>query len=226
MFKKVCLAAAVFGAMASAHAEQYTLINEGFDTTVVNGGTVLAPDRLGAADWRFINVNSPSGAVPGWTQGLESNFPAQAGAGESFLQARWAAGPDGGSLGSWLITSAFSTAFDTQVSFWARGGVDGNYADDLTYGLVDAAGDLASLLPVATITATLGEWSRYTFTIAGQGAGSSARFALGHVGAVDTSDIAAVDSLVVAQVPEPSSWALAGVSLLGLMAARRRRAAR
>lgn len=213
MFKKACLAAALVGALASAHAEQYTFIDEGFANV----------PTLTSQGWKVLNPAGP-GATQPWVQGDQTNFGARTGQPESYASSLWSDSA-GGSLASWLLTSAFSTEFDTEVSFWARGGAVDGYFDELTYGLVNAAGDLSSLLPAATVT-VLDDWTRYTFKIDAQGAGASARFALGHVGDPDTSNIVGVDDLRVAQVPEPSTWALAGVSLLGLMAARRRRAQR
>ena len=67
-----------------------------------------------------------------------------------------------------------------------------------------------------------GDWTQYSFMLAGQGAGSTSRFAIQYVGAGDSANYVGVDNVTV-NVPEPSTWALAGVSLLGLLAARRRK---
>lgn len=214
MFKKTCLALALVGAAAAAHAGP-TLISEGFDNV----------DSLAANDWKIANLGSPAVAnYPAWFQGNVAAFDAHSGAPTSYAGSNWGAVDAGGTLSSWLISPVFSTAENLEVSFWARGeGVQG-FVDQLAYGLVDAAGTFASFVPQASITVA-GEWTRYSFQLAGQGLGSSARFAIQYFGSADLANVVGVDDVAV-NVPEPSTWALAGVSLLGLMAARRRRAQR
>ncbi|OWQ48180.1 hypothetical protein CDL60_06255 [Roseateles noduli] len=212
MFKKTCLALALVGAAAAAHAGP-TLINEGFDNVNTLPG------------WLISNQGTPATpGYPAWFQGNVAAFNAHSGAPTSYIGSNYGAVDAGGTLSSWLISPVFSTAENLEVSFWARGeGVPG-FVDQLAYGLIDAAGAFASFAPQASIT-VVGEWTRYSFLLAGQGLGSSARFAIQYFGNADTANVVGVDDVVV-NVPEPSTWALAGVSLLGLVAARRRRAQR
>lgn len=211
MFKKTCLALALVGAAAAAHAGP-TLINEGFDDI----GT------LAADGWKIANLGTPINPdFPTWYQGNVGAFDSHSGDPTSYIGSKWAAVGAGGTLSSWLISPVFSTAENLEVSFWARGeGVQG-YIDQLAYGLVDAAGTFASFVPQASITVA-GEWTRYSFQLSGQGLGSSARFAIQYFGVADEANTVGVDDVAI-NVPEPSTWALAGVSLLGLVAARRRR---
>ncbi|MFX1679035.1 choice-of-anchor J domain-containing protein [Mitsuaria sp. CC2] len=209
MFKKTCLALALVGAAAAAHAGP-TLINEGFDDvntlpgwTIANLGTPVNPDILT------------------WYQGNVGAFDAHSGLPTAYIASQWGAVGAGGTLSSWLLSPVFSTAENLEVSFWARNEGAAGYIDQLAYGLVDAAGTFASFVPQASVT-LVGEWTRYSFQLSGQGAGSSSRFAIQYFGAGDLATVIGVDDVAI-NVPEPSTWALAGVSLLGLVAARRRR---
>ncbi|WP_431262187.1 choice-of-anchor J domain-containing protein [Roseateles chitinivorans] len=211
MFKKTCLALALVGAAAAAHAGP-TLINEGFDDVA----------SLAAKGWKIENHGSPAGAIEPWYQGnVSTGFTDLHGDPTAYVAAQYGAVAAGGILSSWLISPVFSTAENLEVSFWARGDGTPGYIDQLAYGLLDVSGAFTSFIPQAAIT-VVGEWTRYSFQLAGQGAGSSARFAIQYFGNGDEANVVGVDDVAI-NVPEPSTWALAGVSLLGLVAARRRR---
>ncbi|WP_343639885.1 choice-of-anchor J domain-containing protein [Roseateles sp.] len=213
MFKKTCLALALLGAAAAAQAGP-TLLDEGFDNV----------DTLAGAGWIRSNQGSGGGLTDPWVQGDQSIFTALSGAPNAYVASNFNNAAAGGTLSSWLISPVFSTAENLEVSFWARGDIQPGYIDQLAYGLVDAAGIFSSFVPQATITAQ-GDWTRYSFLLGGQGAGATARFAIQYIGSADQANYVGVDNVAV-NVPEPSSWALAGISLLGLAAARRRRAQR
>lgn len=209
MFKKTCLALALVGAAAAAHAGP-TLINEGFDDVTALPG------------WLISNQGTPGvGTTEPWVQGDQSIFTALSGAANSYISSNYNNVPAGGTLSSWLISPVFSAAENLEVSFWARGDIVPGFFDQLTYGLVNAAGVFSSFAPQATVTVT-GDWTQYSFQLAGQGAGSTSRFAIQYIGSADLANYVGVDNVTV-NVPEPSTWALAGVSLLGLLAARRRK---
>ncbi|WP_431103748.1 choice-of-anchor J domain-containing protein [Roseateles noduli] len=209
MFKKTCLALALVGAAAAAHAGP-TLINEGFDDVTALPG------------WIISNQGTPDGTTQPWVQGDQQIFTALSGAANSYISSNYNNAPAGGTLSSWLVSPVFSTAENLEVSFWARGDILPGFFDQLTYGLVNAAGVFSSFVPQASVTVA-GEWTQYSFLLAGQGAGSTSRFAIQYFGDADSANYVGVDNVSV-NVPEPSTWALAGVSLLGLVAARRRRA--
>lgn len=215
MFKQACAALALVGAMASAHADA-TLISEGFDNVA----------NLPSSGWTILNLSTPAGLTSPWVQGDQTIFEALSGASNSYISSNFNNAAAGGNLASWLITPVFSTATSTVVTFWAKADLLGDgFFDQLTFGLLDAAGNPTSLVLDTTVTVT-GQWAQYSLNLGSQGVGSTARFAIEYVGSADQANYVGVDNLSVTAVPEPASLALASLGLVGLMAVRRRRQVR
>ncbi|ALV05329.1 choice-of-anchor J family PEP-CTERM protein [Roseateles depolymerans] len=215
MFKQACAALALVGAMASAHADA-TLISEGFDDVA----------NLPSSGWTILNLSTPTGLTSPWVQGDQTIFGALSGASNSYISSNFNNAGAGGNLASWLITPVFSTATSTVVTFWAKADLLGDgYFDQLTFGLLDAAGNPTSLVLDTTVTVT-GQWAQYSLNLGSQGAGTSGRFAIEYVGSADLANYVGVDNLSVTAVPEPASLALASLGLVGLIAVRRRQKAR
>lgn len=214
MFKQACAALALVGAMASAHADA-TLISEGFDNVA----------NLPSSGWTILNLSTPTGLTSPWVQGDQTIFSALSGASNSYISSNYNNAGAGGNLASWLITPVFSTATDVVVTFWAKADIQDGYFDQLTFGLLDAAGNPTSLVLDTTVTVT-GQWTQYSLNLASLGAGTSGRFAIEYVGAADLANYVGVDNLSVTAVPEPASLALASLGLVGLVAVRRRRQVR
>jgi hypothetical protein len=80
-------------------------------------------------------------------------------------------------------------------------------------------------LSAPTVVGTA-DWVKYSFQIAAQGTGTTARFAVNYVGSADTANYVGIDSVTVTAVPEPSSVLMLGAGLAGLAAWTRRRQAR
>lgn len=215
MFKQACAALALVGAMASAHADA-TLISEGFDNVA----------NLPSSGWTILNLSTPAGLTSPWVQGDQTIFEALSGASDSYISSNFNNAAAGGNLASWLITPVFSTETSVAVTFWAKADLLGDgYFDQLTFGLLDAAGNPTSLVLDTTVTVT-GEWAQYSLNLGSLGAGTSGRFAIEYVGSADRANYVGVDNLSVTAVPEPASLALASLGLVGLMAVRRRRQVR
>lgn len=216
MFKKACAALALVGAMASAHADA-VLISEGFDNVAT----------LTSSGWQILNLNTPTGLTAPWVQGDQTVFNALTGAANSYISSNYNNAAAGGSLASWLITPVFSTAQDLTISFWAKADLLDGYYDTLSFGLLDAAGNPSSLFYDTQVTVA-GDWTQYTLTLAGLGAGTTGRFAIEYIGSADLANYVGVDNLTVtaSDVPEPASLALAGLGLAGLVVARRRKPSR
>jgi hypothetical protein len=203
----------------SAYADPAPLINEGFDylnpiTSLTNNG------------WLLVNQSTPIGST-GWTQGDASQFAAQTGgpvAGDAaYMSANFNSGVPDGSISNWLITPTFSTELAGTVSFWAKAAIQDPYFDKLRVGFSDGSTDTLDFSLSKAITVT-GDWVQYSFSYAAGGVGSFGRFAIDYTGWANNANYVGIDTLTVTPVPEPSTWAMFGLGLVGLVAYSRRRA--
>ncbi|XHS79088.1 choice-of-anchor J domain-containing protein [Burkholderiaceae bacterium UC74_6] len=212
MFKIATTALLLAGAMATAHADSSTpMFSQNFD----NVGS------LTSKGWIITNDSTPVGTTS-WFQGDQSQFTSHSGAPESYAAVNFnSSDPNGGTLSTWLITPVISTARDIDISFWARSAIADPFFDQLAFGMLGSNGSLGTFIEYQLIT-TVGEWTQYTMHLAGQGEGATARFAIEYVGDSANANYAGVDDLII-NVPEPSTWALVGISMLGLAYSARRR---
>lgn len=212
MYKKVVAAMALASGIVSAHAS--VLLSQNFDSV----------PGLTSSGWVITNNSTPGGLTQAWVQGDSTVFAARSGAAESYISGNYNNAPVGGTLNAWLITPTFSTENAVSISFWARAHFFDGTSDQLAYGLSTGGSDIGDFVMSTSITASVDDWTQYTVDLAGQGAGSVGRFAIQYFGSADLSNYVGVDDFSVssADVPEPATWALVGISLLGLGIARRR----
>ena len=219
MRKQLLSVLALSAAMASAQAS--TLLSEGFDNM---GG-------LAAQGWVFTNKST----IPGynWLQGADGVFAPQAGAPTSYATATYNSAKPGSAIENWLITKTFSLSQSFQLSFYANATADG-FIDQLdvmlsTNGSASATDNFTHLLvsinPAGDVDGAPYGWTRYTATFDGLGGSASGRLAFVYKGSYDTSDAIALDTLDVSTVPEPASYALIALGLVGAAVAQRRRKA-
>jgi hypothetical protein len=208
MMKKAFAAVALAGMAMSAQAA--VQINEGFANV----------STLTSRGWLSYNAGVSGGTSTGWTQGNTGTFNAQAGAPNAYVSASFHIAPDdSGYIDSWLATPTFDASKGANISFYLRAAGEG-YADQLSYGFVNADGSLgtASLTKVDPVPSN--GWVQYNAWIGADRLGLT-RFAFEFAGDANDVNFVGLDSVVV-DVPEPASMALLAAGLLGLGAARRR----
>ncbi len=225
MRKQVLSVLALSAAMASAQAS--TLLSEGFDN--VNG--------LAAQGWVF--TNNSLNPLNKWQQGADGVYPSQSGSPTSYAMAnaessRNGAGGNAGKIENWLITKTFSLSQSFQLSFYAASELWGIFADSLevrlsTGGSASATSSFTKLLvsinPNGDVDGAPNGWTRYTATFDGLGGNASGRLAFVYKADGASANFIALDTLDVSTVPEPASYALIALGLVGAAAAQRRRKA-
>lgn len=209
-------------AALSVSVQAAPLLSEGFNDI----------STLSGAGWVLTNNSTPAApANLGWFQGNTGVFAAQSGAADSYIASNFNAAPIGGTIDNILTTPGFSLLSGVTLSFWARAEVIGApFLDTFAVFLGATIGGGAELVSqVQADTVALGNWTQYTLNIAGQGAGAVGRFSFKYLGPADTSnyfgiDTVDVNSVAVSAIPEPSTSALFGIAILGLMLNRRGKA--
>lgn len=208
MIKKALAVMALAGTAMSAQAG--VVLSEGFENVA----------GLAAKGWVFTNNSTPGGLTPGWFQGDQNIFGAQAGSPYSYAAANYNGAPAGGTLNAWMLTPVFDASHGATVSFYLRADHLDGYFDQINFGFVNANGTLTGLGLTSVSPVPDSDWVKYTASV-GTSTLGSVRFAFQYTGAADNANYAGVDSLLV-DLPEPASMALIVGGLLGLGAARRR----
>jgi hypothetical protein len=226
------MARLVVAGLASGFCLQAAVITESFDNV----------PGLAAKGWSIVNNSSPIG-VTDWFQGNAGVFPAQSGAGNSYIAANFLAAGSAGAISDWLLSPVLPFANGDTISFYTRTQSSPAVAIDqleLRLSLSGASGTVGStpasvgafttllltVNPGFSATGYPGAWTQYTATLSGIPAGAMGRAALHYV-VNDTSingDYIGVDtfSANLAGIPESSTLLLGAAGLLALAAAGRR----
>ena len=215
---KLMAAVAVLGAMGSAHAVD--VLVEGFNSVpgLTAGGWVL--------------TNNSTSAGESWYQGNSGIFPAAAGAVDSYVAASYLS-TGSGAVSNWLITPVLTLDRTSTVSFQVRNAGEG-FLDTIELRLSTGTGsDVGS---TSTSTGTFGTlvgsyaastasgWVTQTYTLSSLSTTPvTGRLAFRYVvGDVATAgNYIGIDSLRVTAVPEPTTYALFGIGLAGIVLRRR-----
>lgn len=188
-----------------AQAETYT---QGFDNLATSG-------------WLLTNNSSNPGNS--WFQGVSEQLAAHSGAADSYAAANYLSAVNGaGSISNWLISPELNLGGATQLSFYARTEAVEGFADTLkVYFNAGSDSSTASFVSLqSTITLQTDAWTLYTIALPAAGTGRIAfEYAVGNA---ENANYAAIDSVTVSAVPEPASFALMGLGVLGLAFLRRR----
>lgn len=211
--KKLGLGLTALTLAAAAHAD--VVFTEGFDNLATSG-------------WVTTNLSSPAGAS--WDQGLGSpSMVAQSGAGTSYAQATFLSALNGiGSVDNWLISPVITLGGSSTLTFYARTENQTGFAD--TFNVLFSAGSssaTSSFTAVATsIVASTAGWTQYTINLPSAATGRIAfEYAVADAGNANALGIDTVAVTTVSAVPEPATYGLMAMGLMGLAMLRRRSAA-
>lgn len=211
-FSKYAAGIAAFSVSVSSMAT--VVLVEGFDNVA----------GLAGAGWAQVNASTnPSNP---YFQGNAGIFPSAAGAPDSYVGADFLSGF--GTISNWLIAPTFSLTSSVTVDYMARVAGAG-FLDTIevwlsTNGASSNIADFTTLLGSYSSDQDQG-WTAQNLQLAGTPIGGQGRIAFRYFVADTTvnGNYIGIDSLTV-RVPEPATWALAGLALAGLALGRRQRA--
>ena len=185
-----------------------TVLDEGFnDVNLLEG-------------WSQVNDSAPQGQ--GWFQGNAGLFPAQSGAGDSYIASNFLSAENGdGSVSSWLISPLLNLTGTTVLSFFSRSNGTPGYSDQLEVRFDEGFGTFDTLLAtVGGVEPYPDSWTAFNATLNLEGSG---RFAFRYLGDAAALDYIGVDSVkVLTAVPEPSSWLMIALGLAAVGTLRRK----
>jgi hypothetical protein len=207
-FKKSCLFA-LTGIALAASAQADGLYSESFD-------------NLAATGWILTNNSSPASLT--WFQGNPDIFAAQAGASGAYAAANFNSAVGSGSISNWLISPEITLGSASVLTFYVRTEAVSGYQDALNvYFHAGSDSTTASFTTALTsITAAQG-WTQYTVTLPSAATGRIAfEYAVGNA---DNANYIGLDTLQISAVPEPATYGLMALGLVGIAALRRRSAA-
>lgn len=207
-FNKSCLLA-LAGLSLAVSAQADGLYSESFDNLATSG-------------WTLTNNSTPAGQT--WFQGNTGIFSAQSGAPDSYVGANFLSAGNGvGSISNWLISPEITLGSASVLTFYVRTEAIDGYADALNvYFNAGASSATASFTTLLTSVTAAQGWTQYSVTLPNAATG---RIAFEYiVGNADNANYIGLDTVQISAVPEPATYGLMALGLLGIAALRRRQA--
>ena len=209
-------AAGIAALSLSASGMATVVISEGFDNVA----------GLAGAGWA--QVNASTAASNAYFQGNSGIFPSASGAADSYVAADFLSGF--GTISNWLIAPTITLDAGLRVDYSARV-AGGGFLDTIqvwlsTNGASSNIADFTTLLGSYSSDQDQG-WVAQSLQFGGTPGGTQGRIGFRYFVADTTIDgnYIGIDSLTVTTtVPEPATWALAGLAFAGLAMSRRQRA--
>jgi hypothetical protein len=198
----------------------------GPQTTPATGSVIFAENfddvsQLGG--WVMTNASDVAGQS--WFQGNSGVFSAHSGAADSYVAADFSSTRNPvGTVDNWLISPLLTLDHASSLSFFTRT-ADAGFNDKIEVRFSSgSATDLASFSTVLTTVGGDGTYpangfQQFVATLPVSGTG---RFAFRYTGSAADADYIGIDSVRVAAVPEPSTYAMMGLGLAALALVRRK----
>jgi hypothetical protein len=173
----------------------------------------------------WLSINASANAGQGWFQGNDGVFAAHSGAANSYIAADFSSTTSPvGSIDNWLITPTLNLNGVSTLTFFTRT-ADAGFNDKLEVRF--SRGNSGSVSSFTTLVTTVGGnatypdsgFQQFTATLPASGTG---RIAFRYVGNGADADYIGIDTVRVAAVPEPSTYAMMGLGLAALALARRK----
>ena len=180
---------------------------------------------LPSAGWVQTNNSAPIGSN-GWFQGNAGVFPAAAGPVNSYIAANFNNAALGGMIDNWLMTPEVHIDDGTHLKFALRllgeGFLDTVEVRLSTSGASSNVADFGTVLATYSSSVDTG-WLNELIVLSGLGGATDGRVAFRYRAANTNTDAdyIGIDSV---SIPEPSTTALFGIALLGVVLHRRRKA--
>ncbi len=208
----LAMAASSFAATQSAPAtanNPAVLLSEDFDNISQLNGWVL--------------TNASDVAGQSWFQGNAGVFSAHAGAADSYIAANYLS-TGGNTVDNWLISPILTLNSSSSLSFYTRT-ADAGFNDKLEVRFSSGSG--TSLSSFTTVLTTVGGDGSYPDSgfqkfVANLPVGGTGRFAFRYTGTSMETDYIGIDTVRVAAVPEPETYAMMGIGLAALVLVRRK----
>lgn len=202
---------------AASGAQANTVLSEGFDDVAA----------LSAAGWVQVNTSTaPLGNA--WFQGNSGIFPAASGAANAYIAANFlSTGSAAGAVSNWLMTPTLSLDGTSELSFLVRTAGDG-FLDRIevrlsTNGASANVADFSTLLGSFQASSDTG-WVGLSYTLNSLDAPASGRLAFRYLvdNVATAGNYLGIDDVVVTSaIPEPTTYLLMSLGVVGLMLRRR-----